>query len=239
MENEKKYDTNPLDPAAALRAEAAWSDDEDATRALPHRDTLRQGELAEDAPTRHFAGAPGVYEPYPTVAPPPSNYQPPYAPPYQTPYQHLPFQPPPAPLTAPLPPSKKPTSRKVAGLNLPENLLLIAPYIPIYVGAIAALVELFVTPRQEKRVRFHAAQGLAMHLVVMIIPFVLSQASNIGSLVGAWTWPLRLATGLFSLGALIYFITYLIKVWKGADEPVELLASFTHWLQENIAPKEK
>ena len=243
MENEKKYDTNPLDPAAARRAEAAWSDDEDPTRALPQRDTLRQGDLTEDAPTRQFAGASGGYEPYPTAAPPPT-YQTPYAPPYQTPYQpspypNAPFQPPPPPLAASGPPSKKPTSRTAEGLNLPENVLLIAPYIPFYVGAIAALVELVVTPRQEKRVRFHAAQGLAMHLAVMLIPFILSLARNIGGLVGAWTGPLRLVAAIFSAAAAVYFIIKLVKVWKGEDEPVEMLAGITRWLQENIAPKEK
>ena len=234
MENEKKYDTNPLDPAAARRAEAAWSDDEDPTRALPRRDTLRQGDLAEDAPTRQFTGASGGYEPYPTAAPTPT-YQTPYAPPYP----NAPFQPPPAPLAASGPPSKKPASRTVEGLNLPENVLLIAPYIPFYVGAIAALVELFVTPRQEKRVRFHAAQGLAMQLAVMLIPFILSLAQKFGSLIGAWTGPLRLVAGIFSAAAAIYFIIKLVKVWKGEDEPVEMLAGVTRWLQENIAPKEK
>jgi uncharacterized membrane protein len=233
MENEKKYDTNPLDPEAARRAADAWG--EDATRALPQRETLRQDQMAEEAPTRRFAGD-GGYPPYaPGYQPPPNPYQTPYAPPQMPPnYQPLAQTPP-----AQIPTTGKPTARQVAGLNLPENILLIAPYIPIWVGAIAALVELFVVPRAEKRVRFHAAQGLAMHLAVTVAAFVLSFAQGFGNAVGAMTWPLRLASAALSAGSIIYFIIYLIKVWKGEEQPVEMLQQPTQWLQDNIAPRGK
>jgi uncharacterized membrane protein len=239
MANEKKYDTNPLDPEAARRAEEAWSDD--ATQALPGRETLRREEMAEDAPTRRYDGNP--YQPYQSVYAPPQaapyqQYPPTYAPPA---VQHPPYQTPPAPpVVGPgAPPSNKPTGRTVAGLNLPENLLFIAPYIPLWVGAVAALVTLFLTPREEKRVRFHAAQGLAMHLAIMVIPLVLSLAQRFGAAIGAWTGLLGLVAGLFSLGSVIYLIVYLLKVWKGEETPVQPLAGITAWLEDNIAPGAK
>ncbi len=233
MENEKKYDTNPLDPEAAQRAEAAWSDDP--TRALPQRETGFQGNLNEDAPTRHFAGNDG-YAPYPSAytTPPPYQYPPPYAPPPVSPYQ-----PPMAPPVILPSISGKPTSRPVAGINIAEKLALIAPYLPFWIGAVAGLLELFLVPRQEKRVRFHAAQGLAMHLSAIIIPLILKFAMKFGSAIGAWTGLLSLAAALFSGAYFIYFIVYLCKVWKGTDEPLEILAPATQWLNENIAPREK
>ena len=235
MENEKKYDTNPLDQEAARRAEEAWSGE--ATRALPQRDTGYQGELNEDAPTRQFAGN-AAYQPYQSPYAPPPPQSAPYQ--YQTPYQPPPFPAPLVPPTVSLPAtSGKPTSRQVPGLNLPENLLMIAPYLPFWVGAVAALVELFVTPRHEKRVRFHAAQGLAMQLAVTLIPLILRLAGKFGSVIGAWTKPLGLVAALFSVASAIYFIIYLIKVWKGEETPVETLAGPTQWLDENIAPREK
>lgn len=244
MGNEKKYDTNPLDPEALRRAEKARNDD-DSTRHLPGRDTLGHGALAEDAPTRRWDAGAG-YEPYQSVYQGPQSpsapYQTPYAPPpvnYPNTYQMPPSAPPATIPNAPVSPTGKPTGRAVAGLNMPENLLVIAPYIPFWVGAVAALIELFVIPRHEKRARFHAAQGLALHLAITVITTVLSLARTFGSAIGGWTGLLGVAAGLFQLASLIYLIVYLIKAWKGEAEPVAPLKDVTAWLEANIAPKDK
>ena len=46
---------------------------------------------------------------------------------------------------------------------------MVLPYTPFYIGVVAALVELFLVPRSEPKVRFHAAQGLALHVAILVL----------------------------------------------------------------------
>ncbi len=237
MGEKSKYDTNPLDPETPRRAAAAWGDQ--ATRHLPPRDTKEP--LSEDAPTRRYEAGAAGYAPNPV---PPSSNAASYAPypPYQTPpgYQYPPFSPTPMPpgyaslpqTAQPPAVTGKPTSRTVAGLNLPENILLVAPYLPLwYLGAAAGLIVLFMTPRTEKRVRFHAAQGLALQLAFIIV----------SSLSGVFGWGghglVKLMAFLVSAAMVIFPLVYLLKVWKGQEKPIEVLAQPTTWLEEQITPR--
>ena len=70
--------------------------------------------------------------------------------------------------------SVRPTSRSVAGIGLPEKWAMILPYAPFYIGVIASLIELFLVPRKEVKVRFHAAQGLALHVVILVLSTLLA-----------------------------------------------------------------
>jgi uncharacterized membrane protein len=240
MADKTKYDTNPLDPDYPRRTEDVWgaqrgsdksSSTEDisgATRevARTSNEQARQEDHAE-APTRRYDHPP-ISATYPSVfIPPPPRAHPPAA--YGAPSQVT------APAAAPGPP----TSRTVPGINLPENVTTILPYIPFYIGAILGVIELFLVPRNEVRTRFHAAQGLALHMVVLVIGFLLRFAGNLaGSTIGGVASAMiTLASVLFGLAALIFFIMSIIRVWKGDEHRLAPLDDLTKWLNEKIEPR--
>jgi uncharacterized membrane protein len=136
-------------------------------------------------------------------------------------------------------PSQPPSSRTIPGINLPENVTTVLPYIPFYIGAILAAVELFLVPRGEARTRFHAAQGLALHLVVLVIGFLFRFAGNLVSstLGGVASALIGIASALFTLAALVFFVVAIIRVWKGDEFRIAPLDDATKWLNEKIEPR--
>jgi uncharacterized membrane protein len=54
---------------------------------------------------------------------------------------------------------------------------MILPYAPFYIGLVVSLLELFLVPRKETKVRFHASQALALHIAILIIHTVFSAIS--------------------------------------------------------------
>src|SRR5215212_7384093 len=175
-EKRSKYDTDPLDPDFVRRTEEnLWG----AARAPrpEEADQSRRDSVTEE-PTRRFDEQ--MADSYPSVFVPPA-YQPP-RPPQPQPFTTFgagPHQPP-ATTSAPPPgPSSPyagphahgaaPTSRPIARLGIPEKWAVILPYFPAYIGLVASLIELAMVPRGETRVRFHAAQGLALHLAILAV----------------------------------------------------------------------
>jgi uncharacterized membrane protein len=212
MEKKSKYDTNPLDPDYAKRTDDMWG----ATRSHLPRPTEEQQPLTNEAeaPTRRYDNPlPSSY---------PSVFVPPVAPP-----------PPPQTraTTAPAVANEPPTSRNVAGINVPENVALIVPYIPYYIGGVLAAVELLLVPRGETRVRFHAAQGLAMHLFVIAVQIVLN---IIGGMTGS-----RIGSTFFWIASIIFFAISIIRVWKGEPHHIAPLDEPTKWLNQTIEPQKK
>lgn len=243
MADKSKYDTNPLDPDYARRTEDVWgatrgdssstsSPTEDmsgATREMARtaNEQARQNEQSE-APTRRYDQP--LSASYPSVfTQPPSHPPAAYGVAAQTP----------AAAAAAAMPVTPPSSRTIPGINLPENVTMILPYIPFYIGAILGAVELFLVPRSEARTRFHAAQGLALHLTILVIGFLLRFASNMVSntLGGIASVLLGIASALFTLAALIFFVIAIIKVWKGDDFRIGPLDDATNWLNEKIEPR--
>ncbi|HEY0407963.1 MAG TPA: hypothetical protein VGC89_19665 [Pyrinomonadaceae bacterium] len=216
MEKKSKYDTNPLDPDYARDTEDVWGATRD-YRARPTQQPLPSDEAAE-APTRRYGDTP-FSAPYPSVFAPPAV--PPVA-------QHTQAQ---AKMTPPPVAAALPTSRNVPGLNFPENFALIVPYIPYYIGAVLAAVELFLVPRNETRIRFHAAQGLAMHLFVIAVQIILN---IIGGITGT-----RVGSTFFSVISIIFFIISIFRVWKGEPHHIAPLDDATKWLNHNIEPRNK
>jgi uncharacterized membrane protein len=225
-----KYDTNPLDPDYARRVDDAWGAQRMAPVATDEvrgatRDVGRtQNEQSRDDPgsesqTRRYDTP--LSSSYPSVFVPPV-YQPP-ATQYPPSANQVPFVPPAV--------KQQPTSRPVAGLKWPENVAMLVPYIPFYIGAIAAVVELFVVPRSEVRTRFHAAQGLALHLVALAITFIFKLIAVIsGSSFGGT---------IFGVAALVFFVVSIIRVWNGEPHHIAPLDDVTRWLNEHIQPKKK
>jgi uncharacterized membrane protein len=235
-EKRSKYDTDPLDPDFVRRTEEnLWG----AARAPrpEHTEPLAPPSVTEE-PTRRFDQQPP--DAYPSVFVPPA-YQPPRAPQAQ-PFTsfgagaHQPpattATPPPGP-SSPYPgaharPGAAPNSRTVTRLGLPENVATILPYTPFLIGLIAALVELAMVPRHETRVRFHAAQGLALQLAVLGVSMLfklvtLASGSSFGG-------------NLFSTAATIFLVVSMVRVWQGKPHHIAPLDEPARLLDEKIAP---
>lgn len=240
MAEKSKYDTNPLDPDYGRRAEDVWGakrgdssgsgasateDISGATREMGRtpNEQARRDEKSE-APTRRYDQP--LSSSYPSVfIPPPAH--PPAA--YGTT----------APAAAAATMAQPPTSRTVPGINLPENVTMVLPYIPFYIGAIVAAIELFLVPRNEVRTRFHAAQGLALHMVILVIGFLFSFAGRLVSstLGGVASVLIGIASAIFGVAAIVFLIISILRVWKGEEHHIAPLDDATRWLNEKIEPR--
>src|SRR5262245_7706238 len=229
-----KYDTNPLDEKVAERAEKSRSEQPpgpptEEVGGGPTQDIGRTANEAarlnpeRDAPTR-LMNEKGTTS-YPSVFIPPANqrqqtYQPPRAPApniYQPPPAPPPniYQPPPRPV------SYHPGSRTVAGVNIPEKWANMMPYFPGFIGLVAAVIELFLVPRSEARTRFHAAQGFALQIGMLIVS---SMFKILTLITGS-----GLGSGLFWLASTIFLIVSMVRVWKGRPHHIAPLDDATRF----------
>jgi uncharacterized membrane protein len=210
MEKKSKYDTNPLDPDYAKQTDETWG----ATRSQRPRPTEEQPPASEaaEAPTRRYDTP--LSSSYPSV------FVPPVAQPPKVQAAHVPAV-----------ATQRPTSRNVPGINVPENVALVVPYIPYYIGGVLAAAELFLVPRNEVRVRFHAAQGLAMHLFVIAVQIILN-------IIGGFTGS-RIGSFFFMVAAIVFFAISIIRVWKGEPHHIAPLDEPTKWLNQTIEPRNK
>lgn len=228
-EKRSKYDTDPLDPDFVRRTDEAMGK----KTAPPPPDQpqpFARPPLTEE-PTRRFdQQMPDAS--YPSVFVPPA-YQPPARQPFtnfgagtgQTPGTDAP--PPPGP-ASPYVPGAGPSRRAVQRLGIPEYIANILPYIPFYVGLVAGLFELAVVPRNETRTRFHAAQGLALHVAVVVGTILFKIVGGItGSSFGGT---------LFGIAAFAFFVISMIRVWQGKPHHIAPLDDATRWLNEKISP---
>jgi uncharacterized membrane protein len=233
-EKRSKYDTDPLDPDFVRRTEEVM----ERTRALerepqpepaPRRVTPTP---AAEEPTRRFDEQ--FANSYPSVFVPPA-YQPPAHGQGYTSFGAEGHGEQPG---APVPPgpvspyeSARPSSRPVQKLGLGENVACILPYAPFYIGLIASIIELLIVPRTETRTRFHAAQGLAVHLVLIA-------GSLAFNLVGSITNS-NFGGVIFGLAAFVFLVVSMIRVWSGKPHHIAPLDDATRWLNEKLEPKVK
>jgi uncharacterized membrane protein len=229
METKKsKYDTNPLDPDVEKKAEQVWGDLGGVTQPVggttrdvgntpnpnPNpNDNARQNVYSE-APTRRY-DSPPLEAPYPSVFVPP-----PYAPP--TPYQARQnvYQPPAA---------AAPCSQRVPGIGISEKWATVLAYAPGFIGLIVSLFELFLVPRKEAKVRFHASQGLTLQIAIVIVQSVFSAISAItGSSLGG---------SLFKVAAFVFLIISMIRVGKGEPHFIAPIAEPAKWFNDHIEPR--
>ncbi|HMT07620.1 MAG TPA: hypothetical protein PKA82_06420 [Pyrinomonadaceae bacterium] len=122
------------------------------------------------------------------------------------------------------------SSRKVEKLGIPENIAIALPYIPWYLGLIAGVVLLVMLPRSETKVRFHAAQGLAAHVGILLVTFILGAIGNATDVAD-------IANGIFQLVTTIMLIVFAIKAWKGKPVHIESIEDLTNWFDEKIDSK--
>lgn len=251
MEQKKKknkYDTNPLDPDVARRTDDVWgaaratgeaqsaSETEDmmgATRDFNRMQQPVRDDLGAEAPTRRYDN-PKMQASYPSVFVPPI-YEPPSA---QGAASGISSG---ASASATAPPpvqpfDQAPTSRHVSNINLPENVVLMLPYLPFpFIGAVVAAVLLYLVPRNEPRVRFHCAQGMALHMLVIAVSVLTGMVD--GFLSGPPAVMLNIASAAFSVLAFIFFVVSMIRVHKGDPHVITPLSELTRWLNEKIEPR--
>ena len=222
MEKKTKYDTNPLDPDVERKAEDAWGDSGGVTQQVGGA-TREVGNSANEdarknvyseAPTRRYDNPP-LEAPYPSVFVPPT-----YSPPAQYQSRQNIYQP---PITG------VPGSRPVLGIGIPEKWATMLAYAPGYIGLVVGLLELFLVPRSEGKVRFHASQAVALHIAFLIVHTVFGVISTLtGSTLGGT---------LFKLAAFIFLIISMIRVWKGEPHQITPLAEPAQWFNEKIEPR--
>lgn len=201
----KKYDTNPLDPDFPQQAK------ETQTQTLPNLNAETE-RFPYAAPTEEqtrkfdeadFNGYQSTYNGQNT----PANFH-----------------------TTPLGEMNKTSKRKVSKIGLPENILTALPYIPFYIGLIAGILILLLVPKSETKVRFHAAQGLAAHIGILIITSILSGVGNIAGFAS-------IGGKIFTIVTMIMLIIWTIKAWQGKPVHIESVDDLTEWLEEKINPR--
>ncbi|HEY5884927.1 MAG TPA: hypothetical protein VIT88_09595 [Pyrinomonadaceae bacterium] len=221
-----KYDTNPLDPDFVKTAEEEWTGDagdlstgkvgDRSTREIRgmESDDLRQPGYSE-APTRRYDNV-QVNAPYPSVFVPPT---------YSSP---SPYQPPATPFKAT---TDRPSSRTIPGIGLPEKWAIMLPYAPFYIGIVVSLLLLFLVPKSESRVRFHASQGLALYVAILVIQTLFGVVELITDS--------GLGGTLFRFAAFIFLIISMIRVWKGEPHHIAPISEPAQWFNDHISPRTK
>ncbi len=237
-----KYDTNPLDGKVAERAEQSFA----STRPGPPTDKVAGGPTRDigrtaneearlnperEAPTQRIDDATS----YPSVfVPPPPRQSTTYAPP-RAPAVNI-YQPPPGPPPnvylpppLPMPIAQKPGRRHVAGLGIPERWANMLPYFFGHIGLVAAIVELLLVPRTETRARFHAAQGLALQIAILML---VGAFGFVGLISGNST-----GSRLFGAAYTIFLIVSMVRAWKGKPHHIAPLDEATKFFDEKIKPR--
>ena len=204
-----KYDTNPLDPEFPEKAKAAAASG--ATTSVLPENRFATAEFPPkfdtEEQTRKF-GEQDVSA---------------YSSPYNGQYIPADYR------AAAFADMNKSSSRKVAKVGLPENILTALPYLPFSIGLVAGVLELLFVPNSETKVRFHAAQGLAAHIAILIVSAVLGIVGNVtNSNFGGF---------LFGTFATVMLIIFTIKAWRGKPIHIESIDALTNWLEEKITLK--
>lgn len=122
----------------------------------------------------------------------------------------------------------EPGERKVAGIGLAEKWLIAIPYLPFWFGLVGGFLMLLFIPKEENRVRFHAAQGFAAQIAIAII-------STILGIVGGVT-DTNFGSGIFGVVTTIMMIIFAIKAFKGKPVHIEPIDDLTNWLEDKIGP---
>jgi uncharacterized membrane protein len=209
-----KYDTNPLDPDFPEKARAAAASSEE-TQTLPYRggetkQFPQDTAASEEQQTRRFAEADV------------NAYSAPYVLPYDGQYVPQTY----APQGFVTPDQAK--KRRVNSLGIPENIAIAAAYFPWYIGLVAGFILLLLTPKSEPKVRFHAAQGLAAHIGIVLVTILLGAVTSV---TGG-----DLGTMLFKLAALVMMVIFTIKALKGKPIHIAAIEDLTNWLEEKLGP---
>lgn len=204
----KKFDTNPLDPDFPEKARAAGANYDPPPPRTPYSTsefpTVPSSVTEEE--TRRFTDSDFQAYSYQPTTQPVAVYQ-----------------------TTGLADMNRASERKVLKTGLPEKLLITLPYIPFQIGLVAGLILLLIIPKEENKVRFHAAQGLAAHVAILIVTMILGFISQVASAAG-------IGNGIFTAVTTIMMVIFALKAWKGKPIHIESIDDLTSWLEEKIGP---
>lgn len=202
----KKFDTNPLDPEFPQKVMEAQQ-----TNALPQTDAATQkfADAADtEEETRQFNKANfAAYQSNFNGQNVPANFQ-----------------------TSRLADMGNSSKRKVAKIGLPENIMTALPYLPIWLGLVAGILELVFLPKSEAKVRFHAAQAAAAHIGILIILAILDNVDGLfrfGNIAYKTFWVI----------STIMLIVFAVKAYQGKPVHIESVEDLTEWLEDKIKPK--
>jgi uncharacterized membrane protein len=217
----KKYDTNPLDADVFAHAEREFAAPQEAAKT---NSNINPPTAFFDANTRPFTGRTVKTPEQPTQVFDEFNAAEPYKSVLQNPMANASVS------QAVQYHVEPPTSRKVIGIGIPENLAMILPYLPFTFGGIAAVIELLLVSRTETRVRFHAAQGLALHIAWLLIGVVLAFVGEISRYAS-------FSGRIFSIAVTIFFCFSMLRIWQGKPHHIEALDDLTDFLNEKLKPR--
>jgi uncharacterized membrane protein len=218
----KKFDTNPLDPEFPEKAKAA-------AHGGPDVEAYR-------APAGGYSSPPS--SPYGTAEFPARPTAPPSVTEDETQrfsedqFQAYTFQGGQVPATyqpSPFADMNRAGERKESKRGLPEKWLIGLPYIPFKIGLVAGLILLLVIPKEENKVRFHAAQGLAAHLGILIVWAILGVIANIAPLADVGSL-------IFTIVTTVMLLIFAFKAWSGKPVHIQAVDDLTNWLEEKIGP---
>lgn len=117
----------------------------------------------------------------------------------------------------------------VAKIGLPEKWIIGLPYIPFYIGLIAGVVLLLMVPKEESKVRFHAAQGLAAHVGILIVTGILGALGNVTGIA-------ELANLIFTISTIVMLLCFAYKAFQGKPVHIESVDELTNWMEDKIGP---
>jgi uncharacterized membrane protein len=221
----KRFDTNPLDPDFPEKAKAAAQDD-------PEVEAYR-------APAESYGAPPA--SPYSTAEFPVRPTAPPSVTEDETQrfseaqYNAYAFQGGQVPTAyqaaqaSPFADMNRAGERKESKTGIPEKWLIGIPYIPFTIGLIAGIILLLIIPKEENKVRFHAAQGLAAHVGILIVTTILGVIGNVAE-------PAEWGSGIFTLVTTVMLVIFAIKAWSGKPVHIQAVDDLTNWLEEKIGP---
>jgi uncharacterized membrane protein len=203
----KKFDTNPLDPEFPEKARETTAGGYDSPPKTPFSTAeypASPSSITEDE-TRRFNDA--DFQAYSYAAPQPVAV-------YNAPNRDD---------------MNRAGERKVGTTGMAEKWLIGLPYIPFSIGLVAGLILLLIIPKEENKVRFHAAQGLAAHVGILIVTTILGFIGEITDLA-------NIGNGIFTAVTTVMLIIFAIKAWKGKPVHIESVDELTNWLEEKIGP---
>lgn len=210
----KKFDTNPLDPEFPEKAKAAAAADTadhgevyTSPQKSPYSTSefpTRPGSVTEEE-TRRFGEADFQAYSFQGGSQAPAVYQPAY--PTQL---------------------NQAGDRKVAKTGVPEKWLVGLPYLPFWIGFVAGLILLLVIPKEENKVRFHAAQGFAAQIAIMIVSAILGVVGNVTNS--------NFGGVIFGAITTVMMIIFAVKAWRGKPVHIEMIDDLTNWLEDKIGP---
>jgi uncharacterized membrane protein len=102
-------------------------------------------------------------------------------------------------------------------------------YAPGFIGLVVSLLELFLVPRKEVKIRFHASQGLTLQIAILIVQTLFSAISTFtGSSIGGT---------LFKVASFIFLVISMIRVWRGQPHQIAAISEPAQWFNDHIEPR--